>query len=93
MLEVDVFEVAVEQIPYVSRSGFLVETSSLDAVRVERSIRLFDHLVKHVRCWQFIPGCRSVAVIFRQEIIASANGSTTLRLQEGLVCPLSKCLI
>ena len=48
VFEVDVFKVIVEQLANMGRDRLLVESGDLDAVRVDRTVWLFDHLVEHV---------------------------------------------
>ena len=90
VFEIDVLEVIVEELADMGRGRLLVETCHPDAVRVEGPVWLSDHLIKHVRCWQLVPRCVSVAVVIWQKIIAFANGCAALRLRKTLICLLFK---
>lgn len=83
-------KVVVEELANMGRGRFLVESCHPDAVRVEGPVWLSDHLVQHVRCWQLVPRCISVAVVIWQKIVALANRCAALRLHKTLICLLFK---
>ena len=90
VFEINVLEVIVEEFANMGRGRLLVESHHLNAVRVEGPVWMSNHLVKHVRCWQLVPRCVSVAVIIWQKIIAFANRGAALRLHKALICLLFK---